>query len=297
MASTSHTQPSKSAAPPDGLLHGLESITLRATDGASAVVTLHGAQVVSWMPAGGGEMLYLSPRSAFAPGQAIRGGVPVIFPQFSTRGPGMRHGFARVLPWRLLREQQFDGGATAVLQLTDSAATRPAWEHRFELELAVRVGGDRLSLTLTCRNTGSSGFDFMAALHTYLRTDGIERTVLHGLGGRPYWDAVDGAGKAQQADALRFDGELDRVYGAVAGPVTMHAPHAAGVRRVNVTQHGFEDVVVWNPGEAKCAALADMPADGWREMLCIEAARIERPVLLAPGQTWLGEQTLVAEAA
>lgn len=297
MASTSHTHPSKSAVPPDGRLHGLENITLRATDGASAVVTLYGAHVVSWIPAGGGEMLYLSPRSAFAPGQAIRGGVPVIFPQFSTRGSGMRHGFARVLPWQLVREQQFDGGATAVLRLTDSVATRPAWEHRFELELAVRVGGDRLSLTLTCRNTGASAFDFMAALHTYLRTDAIERTLLHGLGGRPYWDALDGAGKVQQADELRFDGELDRVYGAVAGPVTMHAPRGAGMQRVRVTQHGFEDVVVWNPGEAKCAALADMPADGWREMLCIEAARIERPVLLAPGQTWLGEQTLVAEAA
>ncbi len=265
---------------------------MRATDGASAVVTLHGAHVVSWIPAACGEMLYLSPRSAFAAGQAIRGGVPVIFPQFSTRGPGMRHGFARVLPWQLVREEQFDGGAGAVLRLTDSAATRAAWEHRFELQLAVRVGGDRLSLTLTCRNTGESAFDFMAALHTYLRTDGIERTVLHGLGGRPYWDAVDGTGKVQQADELRFDGELDRVYGAVAGDLDLCAPVAGAGRRLGIRQSGFEDVVVWNPGAVKCAGLADMQPDGWRHMVCVEAACIERPCVLQPGELWRGVQTL-----
>ena len=86
---------------------GLDAVELRASDGASAVVTLHGAQVVSWRAAGtGGEQLYLSPRSAYADGTAIRGGVPVVFPQFSDRGPLVRHGFARSRPWRLLHAQR-----------------------------------------------------------------------------------------------------------------------------------------------------------------------------------------------
>jgi glucose-6-phosphate 1-epimerase len=275
-----------------GQCHGLDAITLQAADGACAVLTLYGAHVVSWIPAGGGEMLYLSPRSAFAPGQSIRGGVPVIFPQFSTRGSGLRHGFARVLPWQLVSEEQFLGGAGAVLRLTDSAATRAAWDHRFELELVVRVGGDRLSLTLACRNTGASGFDFMAALHTYLRTESIGQTWLHGLAGRPYWDATDGVDKLQRADELKFDGELDRVYGGVAGDLSLYAPVAGSGRRIGIRQSGFEDVVVWNPGALKCAGLADMPPDGWRHMVCVEAARVERPSVLQPGELWQGTQIL-----
>jgi glucose-6-phosphate 1-epimerase len=51
--------------------------------------------------------------------------------------------------------------------------------------------------------------------------------------------------------------------------------------------------VVWNPWVDKCADLADMPADGWRHMLCVEAAAT-RPVSLPAGEEWYGRQTLVA---
>jgi len=238
-------------------------------------------------------MLYLSPRSAFAAGRAIRGGVPVIFPQFSDRGPLVRHGFARGMAWQRNREETTAREASVVLRLTDNAATRQSWDHRFELDLNVRVGGKGLYLALSCRNTGAGDFSFNAALHTYLRTSDIGRTLLHGLGGHPYWDALDGGRKTQQEDALGFDGELDRVYGGATGALAMQVADGAGRRRIQITQSGFEDVVVWNPGAAKCAALADMPPDGWREMVCVEAARIERPVVLEPGQSWSGEQHLL----
>jgi glucose-6-phosphate 1-epimerase len=35
-----------------------------------------------------------------------------------------------------------------------------------------------------------------------------------------------------------------------------------------------------------------MPPNDWRHMVCVEAARVERPVALAPGQCWAGEQHL-----
>jgi glucose-6-phosphate 1-epimerase len=272
---------------------GLEAIALQAADGARAVVTLHGGHVVSWMPAGGEEMLYLSPRSAFAAGQAIRGGVPVIFPQFSNRGPLLRHGFARVLPWQLVRHEVVQGHAEVGLRLTDTASTRLSWNHGFELGLTVRIGGARLMVALSCRNTGASAFDFSAALHTYVRTDDIDRSCVRGLAGHAYWDALDGTRSIQEPDMLCFDGELDRVYADVAGALDLHVQRGGREHRVTVDQRGFQDVVVWNPGAVKCAALADMPADGWREMLCVEAARVERPVVLQPGECWTGEQRLL----
>ena len=53
-------------------------------------------------------------------------------------------------------------------------------------------------------------------------------------------------------------------------------------------------MVVWNPWVDHCARMADMPADGWRHMLCIEAAAAREPVLLPAGEEWYGRQTLVA---
>ncbi|HEX6371728.1 MAG TPA: hypothetical protein VF006_22595, partial [Longimicrobium sp.] len=61
----------------------LPKLRLSHASGATAEVYLHGAHVASWVPAGGTEALFVSRAATFAPGKAIRGGVPVIFPQFA----------------------------------------------------------------------------------------------------------------------------------------------------------------------------------------------------------------------
>ena len=53
-------------------------------------------------------------------------------------------------------------------------------------------------------------------------------------------------------------------------------------------------MVVWNPWVDKCATLSDMPTDGWRHMLCVEAALADTPAVVAAGDEWYGRQTLVA---
>lgn len=88
-------------------------------EGATALVALHGAQVLSWIPADGRERLFLGAQAELGPGSAIRGGIPVIFPQFGDRGVLRKHGFARLLDW------SFDGirDGTAWFVLEDDART------------------------------------------------------------------------------------------------------------------------------------------------------------------------------
>ncbi len=274
--------------------HGTPALALQAADGARVVLTLHGGHVVSWLPAGGhAEQLYLSPRSGYGQGQAIRGGVPVVFPQFSDRGPLPRHGFVRNRPWQLLRcDDAADGAATAVLGLVDDAATRAIWPHAFALELRLRVAGPQLDLTLHVSNPGPVPWQCAAALHTYLQVSDSAQSRIAGLADRPYHDAVDGQHKTQHEPWLRLSGEVDRVYAGVDGALELSADGDVPAPGLRVTHAGFADVVVWNPGPARCAALPDMPPDGYRHMVCIESARIAQPVVLAPGQFWSGTQQL-----
>ena len=46
-------------------LHGQPVLKLQTPDGAVALVSLFGAQVLSWTPAGGEDRLYLSPEAVF----------------------------------------------------------------------------------------------------------------------------------------------------------------------------------------------------------------------------------------
>lgn len=275
----------------------MEALELRAPDGASATLLLHGAHVLSWAPAGADEQLYVSPRSAYASGQAVRGGIPVCFPQFAEQGSLPRHGFARTRPWQLVLAEQGEDDALAVLRLSDDGGTRLLWPHAFEAELSVRVTGRSLEIELACENQGEQAFSFTAALHSYLRLRSLADASLLGLGGLHYWDAVDKVERQQRSDLLLPGSpgaeDLDRIYHQLKQDLTLREQGDDGrLRELLIRQQGFEDTVVWNPGAAKCAALADMPPEGYREMLCVEAAAVEHPLLLEPGQSWVGMQSL-----
>ena len=272
--------------------NNLPKLLLTTPDGARAEIYLHGAHVTSWTPADGGERLYLSPRAGFRPGAAIRGGVPVIFPQFAGFGPLPKHGFARSQPWTLAGAGETGETAIARFTLAADETTRHIWPHDFLAELTVAVGGPQLTLTLAITNCGATPLHFTAALHTYLAVDDLAAATVTGLQGVRYADSA--AGGVERVDALAavaFGDEVDRIYFAPPHPVRLNL--GAG-RVTTVHSSGFADAVVWNPGPVKGAALADLGTDGHRRFACIEAAVIEQPVELTPEACWQGAQRLLA---
>jgi glucose-6-phosphate 1-epimerase len=271
---------------------GLDRVVLRSADGATAEVHLHGAHVTSWRPAlSGDERLFLSARSGFHGSAAIRGGIPVIFPQFASEGPLPKHGFARTSVWTLAEEKkEQDGSAVATLTLASSAQTQAIWPASFLATLTVRAHGSTLRVELEVRNTGAETVAFTAALHTYLRVHDVGQTQLIGLRGIRYREsAAPGVFKADDDEVLRIVGEVDRVYVDAPHRLVMREPD----RELAIEAAGFRDVVVWNPGAARAAELKDMEPEGELRMLCVEAAAVQRPVRLHPDDRWAGSQTLI----
>ena len=270
----------------------MEKVEIAAVDGARVEAYPFGAQVTSWKPASGEERLFLSGRSSFGPDSAIRGGVPIIFPQFGGMGSLPKHGFARVLEWEKLRAgRTSDGRGEAQFRLTANEQTRSTWNHSFSASLVVGVQGMSLSLAFSVLNEDTVPFQFTAALHTYLLIDDIRTSVVRGLEGATFRDAAAGGVQKRQDDSeLRPSGELDRIYLGIDEPIEVRD----AMRRTKVSMRGFSDVVVWNPGAERGAALPDMDPGGWLRMLCVEAAVVGTPVQLAPGERWTGQQTLTA---
>jgi glucose-6-phosphate 1-epimerase len=271
------------------LFQGLPCRRITLPCGDSVLVALHGAHVLSWTSAGA-ERLYLSPRAHTDGRSAIRGGVPICFPQFNQRGTLPRHGFARNMAWAA-QPATFTGDAAQLqLSLHSVDATRAIWQQEFVATLTLDLKPGSLQITLSVENTDTKPLTFSGALHTYLAVDDIAHTQLTGLQGQAEWDAVrDVHGEA--AEVLRFDGEFDRVYSAATQPLTLQC----GTQKVTIAQSPtWAQHVVWNPGAERCAQLADMPADGYAHMLCVEAAQVLEPIAVEAGQTWQGWQCLVS---
>jgi glucose-6-phosphate 1-epimerase len=274
------------------LFHGLPAVRLCAKDGSTATVTLHGAHVVSWISPSGVEQLYLSPNTRFESGQAIRGGVPVVFPQFNTRGVLPRHGFARTCRWAPVDDADAPADACSVtLALQSHKVIKALWPYAFGCALKVSLQDDCLVMTLTVSNLGAESFSFQAALHTYLAIGSIDSVSLAGLENCDFEDCTEaGRNAIKRHTALRPYEAIDRIY--FDAPSALQLQSALG--QTTLQQTGFCDVVVWNPGGAAAAVPPDLPKDGFRQFLCVEAARIGKSVVLGAAQAWSGTQTIQA---
>ena len=249
----------------------LPALLLTAPDGAQAAITLYGAHLISWQGADGRERLFCSAQSSLDGSRAIRGGVPVIFPQFAARGAGMRHGFARVSTWRVAESGLDDGWAFAVFALTPpdlAPGQAAAWPHGFALSLRIAIRANELAMTLDVRNTGADAFPFAAALHTYYLVDDIAGVRIDGLG----------------PEELAITDKFDAVFEGVSPPLAL----VDGGVVLTLRQEGFKDAVVWNPGALDAAALADMADEEYRRFVCIEPALLDGPTL-QPGESWRGK--------
>ena len=262
-------------------------VQLKSPDGASARISPYGAHVLSWIRPNGDECMFLSPKAEFRLGAAIRGGAPIIFPQFSGMGDLPKHGFARTLPWEVARTD----ADSAVFWLSENETTRQLWPHRFLAEYTARIGGNRLEMTLSVTNIDISPFMFTAALHTYLRVNDVHQASVTGLRGLVYQDSANGGKEShEESDRVVFPGEVDRIYFQTPPLIQLIDEN----RTLSVSAEGFPDTVVWNPGAEKCAKLADMEPDGYLRFVCVEAAAIASPIVLVPGETWRGSQILSA---
>lgn len=268
---------------------GLPVIALRLNQGDSCLVSLQGAQVLSWI-SNDQERLFLSPLAAHDGKTAIRGGIPVCFPQFNQRGPLVKHGFARLMTWTADEAQALGhDGVQLKLRLKDTEATRAVWPHEFEAVLTVQLTPAQLRVELAVHNRGAQDLLFTAALHSYLRVPDVEQAALQGLQDLTYWDAVADTHPQQQA-AVRFGVETDRVYPRAGMPLSLQAGEQPWLQIAQ--DAAWRETVVWNPGPALCASLKDMEPSSWQQMLCVEAAAIDDVVTVPSGQRWQAAQTL-----
>ena len=243
------------------------------TAAASATVYLQGGHVAEWQPAGHEPVLFLSGRSAYKKGKAIRGGIPVIFPWFGDRHDGQAgpaHGFARTEEWEFGFAALVGDELHMSLLLTPSETARALGFDHFRVVYHLTVGRT-LSLKLTVVSDGEAPLVYEEAFHSYFAVGDVREAAVTGLHNVQYLDKRDGGVKKTQTDdPMVFTRDTDRVYLDTQG--TCVIVDKANAREINVAKTNSLTTIVWNPWTELTAKMADMEPDGWQGMLCIETA-------------------------
>ena len=235
----------------------------------SAAFSLQGAQLIAWQPKSQAPVIWLSDKTEFSRGKAIRGGVPVCWPWFGPAGKPS-HGFARTSDWSLDNYQEFAEQVEVSLVLRQSPATLALWPHDFSLTLTAVLSAERCDLRLNI----AGDFSSTAALHSYFHIADSTAVHVYGLG-EPFIDKVAGNAKSSQQGPQKYQGEVDRIFTDPAEESRIEDPL---LKRTLILKHyGNSDVVTWNPGASLSESMADMSDDGYKTMVCVETARIHQP--------------------
>jgi glucose-6-phosphate 1-epimerase len=272
-------------AAPSGLIYA--EIT---TPHAAATIYLQGAHLTHWQPIVDGiaaqPVIFVSRKSEFVAGKAIRGGVPIIFPWFGSRHDGKAgpsHGFARTQDWTLAFAALAGEDLHLTFTLSPTELSRSLGYDRFRLAYQLTIGRN-LTMQLTIANDADTPLVYEEALHTYYSVADIHQVTLTGLEDTTYLDKEEDMQAKVQHGVITLAGPTDRVYLNTAS--TCILLDTAGKRRITIAKTNSNTTVVWNPWESGAQKLSDMDPTEWREFLAVETVNAAaNAITLAPGAT------------
>ena len=291
--------------------------------GSTLMVYLFGAHIAQWSLKNAQEVLFMSKSAVFDNSTPIRGGIPLVFPQFGG-GTLPSHGFARRSVWTVHSMQE----NTLVLSFSDNKSTRDLWEgNKFTLLYSITLESNAITTSFQVENQGETPFDFQALLHTYFHLRDITTTKLYGLEGQSFTDKLseDITVPCVQPNEqpLVFDKETDYIFFKAPSQVTLvglalsqkndkemeknekekdascfasNAQDGTVTIDIQVNNNGSidtHDIVVWNPWSEKSIRMGDFGDDEFHTMCCVEPGCVSKWETLTPASKWTITQTLV----
>ncbi|KAL3940269.1 MAG: hypothetical protein SGBAC_005163 [Bacillariaceae sp.] len=266
---------------------------IHSSSGASVQFHEFGATVISFKTSSDRECLFLSRDAKLDGSKAVRGGIPLVFPQFGQPDKSMpQHGFLRNNFWKVDDSSTYDNesgaGISLTLHLGDVKNSRGGkWDENTKYDVlatfSINVEATKLTTELSITNTAGEKFDFQTLQHTYFRVEhgaayDPTQCYVKGLEGYAVSDKISNEEYTLGADPIVLEGNVDRVYSPQSGKDVVSVSIGVGSGKVmKLTASGTcEDsivpvsCVVWNPYKEKAEAMSDFGSDQYVEMICVE---------------------------
>lgn len=258
--------------------------TVIKTKHAQCTIYHYGAHISSWKVSGK-EVMFLSKDAKLDGSRPIRGGVPLVFPQF---GPGemKQHGFARRATWTLKSQDSSEEKASATFSLAPNEVTKEIsqgiWDFDFGVDFVVTLELNTLRTQFIVNNVDTKEMKFTCLYHTYFKLKDVGKLQIAGLKGNTYIDGLlEKKEFKEERNFVTISENVDRIYKDVKYPVSFHS----GVHIVSIDSN-VSDCVVWNPWIEKAKGMSDFGDEEYKNMVCVEPGACTKDVCVAPGESY-----------
>lgn len=266
-------------------------VKIKSKSGYSLELYLYGAHITSWKDPKNQELFFMSEKAVFEQGKPIRGGIPLVFPQFGG-GALPSHGFARIKNWQVESAKlNAQGHPCLKLYLESNSEIKNIWPYDFKLDLDITLS-DKLSIDFTVNNLSDKIFEFTSALHTYFAVSDVRKIQIEGLAGLEYLDSLKNREKfSEKSKIFSFEEQIDRIYLNAPNKMRIITPE----RKFVIEKTNYKDAVVWNPWAERAKQIADLGDNEWPNLACVEAGNVAAPINLAGKSKATFNQTLSIE--
>ena len=271
-----------------------DTVDLRSGDSVCKVDIEHGARIISW-EVHGEEMLWNPSVPQKDDGKWRHGGVPIVWPWQGDEYPdgvtnGPLHGVAWLSPFKVESRRKIRGGEALDLSL-EACGLRA--------DYTIALENSRLQFRFNTTNIGKEPRNFAMSIHPYFLLQERDRTVMRGLDGIRYRDALKGSGtNGVWKGELPITSWMDYEFFRGTAPLFSLIAESGTVRLV-VRSPEAAAYWVWNPGERwaenGAGLYGELPDDAWRHILSVEpsTAGMRSAIPLRPGES----RALTAEFA
>ncbi|WP_371377814.1 D-hexose-6-phosphate mutarotase [Thalassotalea aquiviva] len=251
-----------------------------------ATISLHGGQVLTYVPRNQQPVLWLSRNSVYDNQKAIRGGIPICFPWFGPKENCPQHGFARNMLWKLTTYDMTPEQVVIKLEL-EGEKLLPEWPYKFQL-IQTLIFADNFTQKLEVRNLDQQAFEISYALHSYFNVSNPEKTSIPDLNSVVFTEQGADDIQCSPVDVNDCVGPIDRNY---VSDDSINILDSGYERVVSVQKKNSNHWVLWNPGQELANKMADVHPHGEQEYVCLEAAQLT-PISVLPQETYSFEQTI-----
>lgn len=242
-----------------------------------AKVSLIGANVFSYVPAGGEEVLFSVANPDFASPEFQHVGIPVVWPWFNMNGEAgsAMHSFVRQMKWTVVEKTENKSMSKLVLELVATDETRRLWPYDFQLRYTVTLT-ESLQVSLVAKNTDQVPWTMTEGFHSYFRVSDVDSVVLRGLDGCRNDRIASSVDDPVFHGDLKFHAGEGRVFFPGKGEYVLF--DEGKNRALTLAARGNRKLILWSIPQS--SSEGQFAPDDWKHFVCLEPSTISRDVAI-----------------